>query len=447
MAEAKVIFNYNGSEITIQCNINDKMKDIIDKFVFKACKKENNLYYLYNGNNINFDLTFDKQANDFDKNRKIMNIIVSNNDEDKNNEIISKDIICPECKENALIDINNFKINLSGCKNNHIKNNILLNEFDNYQKIDLSKIICDICNKNNKSNTHKNIFYICNTCNKNICPLCKSIHDKNHIIINYEDKNYICKKHNDSFIKYCKTCKENICFICENKHKDHNIFDYKEILIDKDDLLKLNEDLKNEIDRFKYKINIIKEIFDKIINTINLYYKINNDIINNYNINKRNYYKLQNLYNIKNNNEIIIKYLDNIINNNKIFEIYKFRSDYYYNNNNGDIYIGEMKNSLFSNIKEGKGIMYYYDSDSIYEGDWKNDIREGKGIFYYKNGDIYEGECKNDVAEGKGIFYWSNGDRYEGEWKNNEKEGKGIKYYKNGKIEDGNWKNNNFIDN
>ena len=130
------------------------MKDIIDKFVSKADKKENNLYYLYNGNNINFDLTFDKQANEFDKNRKIMNIIVSNNDKNKNYEIISKDIICPKCKENALIDINNFKIKLSGCKNNHIKNNILLNEFDNYQKIDLSKTICDICNKNNKSNTH-----------------------------------------------------------------------------------------------------------------------------------------------------------------------------------------------------------------------------------------------------------------------------------------------------
>ena len=42
-----------------------------------------------------------------------------------------------------------------------------------------------------------NEFYICKTCNKNICPLCKSNHDKNHKIINYDDKDYICEKHKD----------------------------------------------------------------------------------------------------------------------------------------------------------------------------------------------------------------------------------------------------------
>ena len=34
------------------------------------------------------------------------------------------------------------------------------------QKIDLNEIICDICNKQNKGNTHNNEFYICNNCNK-----------------------------------------------------------------------------------------------------------------------------------------------------------------------------------------------------------------------------------------------------------------------------------------
>ena len=153
-----------------------------------------------------------EQANDLDKNRRKMNILVTKNNKDqtKKKPILSKDIICPQCKQNILIEIKNFKINLSGCKCNHSYNDILLYSFEETQKIDLCEIICEICNQNNKGNTHNNEFFICNTCNKNICPLCKSIHDKKHKIINYEDKNYICKKHNDSFIKYCKTCNENI---------------------------------------------------------------------------------------------------------------------------------------------------------------------------------------------------------------------------------------------
>ena len=72
-----------------------------------------------------------------------MNIIVDKYEEDKNNknEIISKDIICKKCKEDVLINIKNFKINIYGCKNNHKTNNILLNEFENTQKIDINKII------------------------------------------------------------------------------------------------------------------------------------------------------------------------------------------------------------------------------------------------------------------------------------------------------------------
>ena len=219
---AEVIFNYEGTNTTIQCNLNNKMKDIIDKFLIKIDKRKDNyeLYYLYDGTCINKDSTFNELAKELDKTRKKLNILVTNNKEYQiqTNEIISKDIICPECKENSLIDIKNFKINISGCKNNHVKKDILLYEFKEIQKIDLNLIICEICRQNNKGNTYNYEFYICNTCNKNICPLCKTIHDKKHKIINYDDKNYICNQHNESFHKYCKTCKDNICFICETKH-------------------------------------------------------------------------------------------------------------------------------------------------------------------------------------------------------------------------------------
>ena len=37
---------------------------------------------------------------------------------------------------------------------------------------------------------------------------------------------------------------------------------------------------------------------------------------------------------------------------------------------------------------------------------------------YYKNGDRYEGDWKNDKKEGKGIYYYKNGDREMGDFSN-----------------------------
>jgi len=121
---------------------------------------------------------------------------------------------------------------------------ILLEEYENAQTIDISKIICNICDKNNKSNTYKNKFYIFNTCKKNVCTLSESIHDKDHNIIKYEQKEYICEKHNEIHIKYCNTCKINICLSCYDDHNKHEIISYENINpnIDK---------IKNEIIKLK----------------------------------------------------------------------------------------------------------------------------------------------------------------------------------------------------
>ena len=98
---SEVVFNYEGSNTTIQCNLDDKMKDIINKFLVKINGNENNLCFLYNGNGINKELTFNEQANDLDKNRKKMNIIITKINEviNEKNEIISKDIICLNVKK------------------------------------------------------------------------------------------------------------------------------------------------------------------------------------------------------------------------------------------------------------------------------------------------------------------------------------------------------------
>ena len=88
---AEVTFDYESFHINIQCNVNDKMKDIINKFLMKIEKKEQNiLYYLYNGSRIKEELTFNEQANDYDRNRKKMNILVTNDENKSENKKIIK---------------------------------------------------------------------------------------------------------------------------------------------------------------------------------------------------------------------------------------------------------------------------------------------------------------------------------------------------------------------
>ena len=74
----EVIFNYKGIDTIIQCNINDKMKEIINRFLIKIRKNENNniFLFIYGANIINYDLTFIQQANEIDRNRNKMNILV-----------------------------------------------------------------------------------------------------------------------------------------------------------------------------------------------------------------------------------------------------------------------------------------------------------------------------------------------------------------------------------
>ena len=69
----------------------------------------------------------------------------------------------------------------------------------------------------------------------------------------------------------------------------------------------------------------------------------------------------------------------------------------------------------------------------IYEGEFKHDTMEGKGIYYFKDGRSYEGEFKNGNRSGNGInsiifigtMRYLNNAIYIGEWKDNRQHGKG----------------------
>jgi len=145
-------------------------------------------------------MSFEDLSNQNDKLRSKMNILVNDTNLGIEKEIVikSKNLICPICQELIKMDLHDYNIFLYDCKNRHEIDNILLNEFEDKQRINLSKIKCDKC-EINKSQTFNNMFYKCNDCKINLCPLCKSNHNNSHIVIKYDDKYYLCDIHNNKY--------------------------------------------------------------------------------------------------------------------------------------------------------------------------------------------------------------------------------------------------------
>ena len=140
----EVEFIYCGKNINILCNKNEKMKDIYEKFTNKIQVNKNSICYLYNGDKIDEELALEKLINENNKNKIKILVNLINKENNYTKFIKSKDIICPECKESIRIKIEDYKIKLYECKNNHIIDNILLEEYEDTQYIDISKLKCEI---------------------------------------------------------------------------------------------------------------------------------------------------------------------------------------------------------------------------------------------------------------------------------------------------------------
>ena len=74
-----------------------------------------------------------------------------------------------------------------------------------------------------------------------------------------------------------------------------------------------------------------------------------------------------------------------------------------------------------------------------YEGDFKDGVKNGKGVMKHKNGDIYEGSFRNDVKYGNGVYRFKDGEIYEGEFKDDGFEGHGVMRFEGVEIK-GNFK-------
>ena len=331
-------FNYNGGITNFDCNENEKMSEICKKFLTK------NLYFSYEGKYVNlFDeqLNFKEFSNSKDKERKKITILVFNK---------SKDIICPECGENAKIKINNYNISLYDCKNGHTRNNILFDEFEKKQLFDVSKKVY----------------------------------------------NYGCEKHNKTYIKYCNKCKINICPLCE---KDHLIHD----TINLGDMTPNEKELKEKLLELEKKINLLNEniteksdISNKIKENINKYYQITHDIINNYNPKNINYEILFNLKEILDNNDILKDINEINCERNKQNRI-NYINDIYKNLNNKEIKNNEIKLTLKVEKDDINKDIYFLDNtkDTIYlSGKWEEHNHDFLKELNDSNTEIYINNLK-----------------------------------------------------
>ena len=128
----------------------------------------------------------------------------------------------------------------------------------------------------------------------------------------------------------------------------------------------------------------------------------------------------------------------------KIYRIYEDRPL-------NTLFEGEFKDDHFN----GKGIMYDAGYKK-YEGHFKDGMYNGQGILYYEDSHsgrtgntLYEGELKEGTYNGKGIEYYRDGGvKYDGMWKDGKYNGHGIKYYnyiKGGNIEyEGMWEDGKY---
>ena len=306
----EIDFKYQGTKICLYCTEKILMKDIFNKFYNKTSLDLNSLNFIYNQKKIDDKLSVAKIMTDDDKKNKKMEILVDL--KYGNNSLIkSEEIICNKCGQNAKIKIKDYLITVYDCKNNHKTENISFNEFIKTQMIDESKIYCDVCKNRNKNECYKTIFYFCNNCKQNLCPLCKDCHNNNHIIVNYELKNNICSEHGDNFYSFCQKCKKNLCIVCESEHSNHDLIYFSKMMTKKGELKENLKKLKNDIDKFRDEIQKIVEMLLLIMENVNNYYIIVKDIFDSFDIKKRNYQTLSNINEI--NNNIILKDLQEII--------------------------------------------------------------------------------------------------------------------------------------
>ena len=113
------------------------------------------------------------------------------------------------------------------------------------------------------------------------------------------------------------------------------------------------------------------------------------------------------------------------------------------------IYQGEWERGRI----HGRGKYYYYGDDQVdsnrgpqrtarYEGEFRENLRHGSGLYVLPNGSTYDGQWQNGAMNGRGVFTWPDGSVYDGDWKDNRRNGNGLLKASDSFVYEGSWVNN-----
>ena len=140
MSEANIVFTFMGNNKILQSSKNEKMSDVCERYSLQIEKNINALVFIYDGNQLNLELSFEEQANSIDKNNGKMNILVYENQKDE--------FICPKCGEK--LEINQEKLDEIILLNNNIKDKI--NELKMTIETIINNSLKDLINNQLKNN-------------------------------------------------------------------------------------------------------------------------------------------------------------------------------------------------------------------------------------------------------------------------------------------------------
>lgn len=110
--------------------------------------------------------------------------------------------------------------------------------------------------------------------------------------------------------------------------------------------------------------------------------------------------------------------------------IYLGEADYNIPQGRGFFFFKKEQQTFIGYFDKGKkgnyGKLFDKNKKLVYEGEYENEVRNGKGVYYYPEGQRYEGDFVNGLREGNGTFYWEDGTYWEGPFQKNEMNGEGT---------------------